>query len=580
MNRKQRRRTDKTRARPSGQAAASDAARREFDQAVSLYRAKRFAEAEAACRRALEISPAYVAAHNNLGVMFEAQGKLSDAAEAYRRAIELDPNDAKAHNNLGVVYGKRGARDDALAAYRRAIELDPGFAMAHNNLGNVFYETDRPDEAVAAFERAIALKPDYAEAHCSLGNTLKAQGRLDQAAAAYDRAIALQPGWAIAHSNLGTVFQEQGKPDQAVACYEKAVALKPDLAPAFHKLAQIRTYRADDPQVDAMKALLERPHVSSVDRSLLLFGLGVVHDKLARFDEAFGYFSEANRIARQDIDYDSSENADTTGRIIEAFGPSTFAGRGDFGHPSDVPIFIVGMPRSGKTLVERILGNHPGVCVARETYELDRIVSVLPGRLGGGLSFPECVEALTPAEAGELGESYVAALRSRSPEALRITNTRPRNFQLLGLVRLILPRARIIHCTRDPLDNCLYCFIKNYRTQRFAFDLAELGAYFLQYRRLMNHWRDVLQTPILEVRYEQLVGDPEKVGREIYTFCDLDWQATFAARSEPASDGRGPRAAQSPLDLETSELGASRRYEAHLEPLKRILQGSVVGQGK
>lgn len=532
----------------------------------------RLAEAAECLNRALAITPNDATAHNSLGGVLRARGEIADARAAFQRAVELSPDYAEAHNNLGVVCQDLGDGENVHTHFRKAIELKPGFAMAHNNIGRWLLQNSRLDEAVAAHERAIALRPDDGVGHGGLANALKTQGKLDEAVIAYRRAIELNPTDAFAYSDLGTVFQEVGNAEEAVACYEKAVALKPDFASALHHLAHMKNYRANDPQIGVIQTLLEKPDIASEDRGLLLFALSVIHDRSCLYDEAFGYLSEANRIFRRRIDYDPTENARLIDRIIKTFDQAEFADRGNIGHGSDRPIFIIGMPRSGKTRVENVLGVHPRVHVARETYQLDRIVSHLPERLGGNRPFPECVDALGPTLAKELGESYVAKLLERSPDAVRITNTRPDNFKYLGLIRLLLPRSRIIHCTRDPLDNGYYCFVRNYPTQPFAFDLEELGAYFLQYRRLMDHWRKVLDIPVLEVRYERLVENPTEVGREIFSFCDLDWDTAFPAASRPGAATRGSDDASFPVRFHKREIGGSRNYEAHLQPLKRLLE--------
>jgi len=252
------------------------------------------------------------------------------------------------------------------------------------------------------------------------------------------------------------------------------------------------------------------------------------------------------------------------GRIPATFQESLFAEKRDFGLADETPIFVLGMPRSGKTLVERILCRHPLVRGAGEAHELSRIVARLPRRLGG--AFPEAVAKLTAAQALELGKEYAEPLRRRFPEAMRVVDTKPANFALIGLIRLILPRARIVHCTRDALDNCLFCYFENFNTQPYSTDLADLGHYYAQYRRIMDHWRAVLPGQLCEVKYEDLIADPIRESRRIYEFCGLGWDVAFAGLNETSG------AEQFPITLRRDEIGRWRRYERHLEPLRRIIE--------
>ncbi len=529
----------------------------------------RLDEAAAAFRRALAAKPGNAIAaiaHSNLGMVLEAQGKADEAIAQYRRAIALNPNLAEAHNNLGNPLQAQGRLDEAIQCYRRAIALKPDYATAHTNLGNTLLLQGNPDEAAAAHARALALDPGSAPAHCNLGNALKAQGRLEEAAAAYRRAIALSPDMAVAHGNLGTVFQELGRLEEALACYLDSLALQPDSAEVNRMVAEMKTFEPGDAQIASMEELLARPNLRRKDRSQLMFALAWAYDQLGNPNRALELLAEANKIERQTIDYDPAVEETLVDRIIHSFSKSVISRTTGFGFDSDLPIFIVGMPQSGKSLVEMILSTHPCVSAAAEGYELERLGKSLSSEAGGGDSSLEGAARLTAEQARTLGEAYVAELRSRFPGTAYVTNTRPNNIRYLGLLHFVLPRARIICCSRDPLDNCLSCYFKCHRMQRFAFDLAELGHFYRLYERLMNHWRAVLPVPMLEIRYEELVADPARVSHRIFAYCGLEAGAVHPGQSGDPPLGRLP------VKLHTQEVGRWRRYRAHLGTLMDALQ--------
>ncbi len=542
---------------------------RDLEVAVGHYQAGRRPRAEAICRRVLKTQPDHPDALNLLGVVLMDQGKLEEAVATYRRLVAVEPDNARVLYNAGLALKRFGRFEEAIATYRRALAIEPDLAEAHNSLGAALAEQDEVEDAIGHYRRALALKPDHVRAHNNLGNALQRQGRLDEAVAAHRQALALEPDWAEGQTSLGNALRKQGKRDEAIACYENALTLKPDYAKAYYQLAKVNNFEPGDPQIASMERSLENPENSVEDRATLSFALGAAYDRIGDYDGAFQYFSLANEMIRQKITYDATPLQQLIDRIIRSFDESIFAEEGGFGCDSDVPIFVVGMPRSGKTLVEQILSQHPLVHGAGETRDLARIVSHLPQSLGVTLAFPESVRALTPGQARELGEKYVAASRRHAPDTPRITETVPANYLYIGLIRLILPRARIVHCTRDPLDNCLFCYFKYFKHMRYSFDLTELGEFYLQYRRLMEHWRAVLPEPVFEVRYEDLVSDPVRTSRDLFSFCGLDPDVAY--RDDLENDRARQDANPFPIPLHTEEVGRWRRYERHLEPVKRML---------
>jgi tetratricopeptide (TPR) repeat protein len=558
--------------------------------------------------RALVLDPRYPQAHNNLGNVLQDQGRLAEAIAQYEAALALHPDYPPAHNNLGNALNTLGRPEDAIAHFERALVPNPKYAEAHNNLGIARKAMGELAEAMACYERALALAPNYAEAHNNLGNALQDLGDLVEATAHYEHAIALNPGYAAAHNNLGNARMANGRFADAVACYERAVALQPDYAPAYHHLgialhslgefpqAQLAYEKAIDlaPQIARYyRALLDvRPVVpgdrymvamedlgqdmaslTSVNQQELHFTLAKVYADLAQFERSFRHLLAGNALRRHDVAYEEKEMLGFFERVGMAFTPEVMQrlqGRGD---PSGMPIFIIGMPRSGTTLVEQILASHPAVFGAGEREDFMQAVQRIAPRDAVSPAYPELVPTLSGEALGELGASYLAALATAAPGAARITDKMPGNFAYAGLIHLALPNARIIHVRRDPIDTCLSCFsILFAGGQPQSYDLAEQGRYYRAYATLMQHWRRVLPAGVmLEVQYEDVVADVEQQARRIVAHCGLEWDDACLAFYETRRPVRTASAVQVRQNIHRTSIGRWRHYEAALQPLLREL---------
>ena len=519
-------------------------------------------EAAASYRRAIELEPGYGPAHHNLGVALSRLGRVEEALASYRRAIEIEPYAAEAHNNLGVALSRLGRHEEAAASYLRAIEIAPDYAEAYNNLGNARCQLDRVGEAVASYRRAVEIKPDYAEAHYSLGNALGVGGRPDEAVASYRRAIDIRPNYAEAHNHLGSALRDARRFDEAVGYYRQAIAIKPDhaeahcnlgialkvlgridearqaieksieLAPAriesYASLAEAKRFRDGDPHLAAMKELARNmASLSGEEQIRLHFALGKIFADLDEQEQSFRHLLEGNALKRRQIVYDEAAVLWGFDRIRGVFTRELMRDKQGRGHPSPVPVFILGMPRSGTTLVEQILASHPSVYGAGELTELVDIVAGLGGPRGVFANFPENVRAMSKVQLRDLGTRYLERVSALAPAASRITDKMPANFRFAGLIHLALPNARIIHTRRDPIDTCLSCFSLLFSgDQPHTYDLGELGRYYRAYAALMEHWCGVLpQGVMIDVQYEELVTDFERQARRIVAHCGLDWDA-------------------------------------------------------
>jgi tetratricopeptide (TPR) repeat protein len=508
---------------------------------------------------------------NNFGNSLAALNRHSEAIAQYLAALERRPDFAEAHNNLGNALSALKRHPEAVAHYHRALALRPSYAEAYNNLGAVLMALERPADALEQFRQAVAIQPGFADAHSNRGNALQALDRHDEALAAYHDALAFDPGLAEAHAGIGVVLETLGQLPAARLAFETAVSIAPKRAEFHHGLAGVKRFTVGDPQLAAMQAL-ERDSgaLDAEARVALHFALGKAYDDLGDAPRAFHHWVEANAGKRASIDYDETASLRVIERTAAIFTPELMRRQAGHGDASRVPVFIVGMPRSGSTLIEQILASHSRVFGTGEIKDFNAAATSL-AEASGQLprAFPELVAEMTAAQFGSVGAHYVEQIRARAPAAQRITDKTLGNFLFVGLIHLALPNARIIHARRDPIDTCLSSFSKLFAgAMSFSYDLAELGRYYRAYNALMAQWRAVLPPGVmLEVQYEELVADFEPQVRRILGFCDLEWEEAcrqFHVTSRPVKTASST---QVRAPLYRAAVGRSQPYRAMMAPL-------------
>ena len=464
--------------------------------------------------------------------------------------------------------------DEAVALYERALFLRPDSVDAHNNLGVALISQGRIDEAVTHYESALSLDPGHAQAHNNLGIALTAQGKLDQAAVHHHRALELDPDYVDAHVALASIFKYHGRFDEAMAEYGRALAIRPDYADAHFGRAEIKTFHPGDPELLALEALAGRDDLSADKAMLVYFALYKALEDCGDYARAFEFLRKGNQLKHGQIHYDEARVARLFQRVSTLFGRSLldrFEGAGD---PSTVPIFVVGMPRSGSSLIEQILASHPQVRGAGEMRDFETAERIVFSAGGQPVAFPEYVPGIDSAALRRVAQIYLARLPALAEGQLRIVDKTLLNLLKIGLIRMVLPNARIIHTLRDPVDTCLSCYSKLFSIgQLFSYDLAELGRYYRLYAEMMSHWRTVLPPgAMLEVSYEALVDDLEGQARRLIEYCGLPWDdRCLSFHKTRGVVVRTASAVQARQPLFRTSLGRWRRYEAELGPLLREL---------
>ena len=562
------------------------------------------ADAAASYRRALAQRPDFAEAHANLGNALRGLGQFDQAAAHYRRALEIQPDHASTLSNLGNILHDLGRLDEAVASYRRALDINPDYAQAHNNLANALRSLGRLDEAAASYRRALAIEPLYAEAYNNLGVALRDSGRLDEAAASYRRALEIKPDLAEALSNLAIVQRVQGRVEQAQASCRRALEIDPNAATATVFLAELH---ADEGQFSEAEALFKRAISIDPDspqawsgiarlrkmtegdaawlaeaqriaglplpprqEAYLRYAIGKYFDDVKAYDQAFLNVQRANELTkRYTVEHDRQQLTQAVDRMMRFYDRTWINQARIDANPSQRPVFIVGMPRSGTTLAEQILASHPKIAGAGE----------LPfwNDAAAGYKSAALDRRTNSGAIAKLAEDYLRLLADLSPNALRVIDKMPGNFLFLGLIHAALPNARILHMCRNPIDTCLSIYFQHFEvTYSYANDLEDLAHYYTQYSRVMEHWRSVLpENAILDVPYEGLVEDQEAWSRKMLEFIGLPWDPICLEfhRTERAVITASKW--QVRQKISKSSVGRWRHYEKFLGPLLRLTESDA-----
>ena len=569
---------------------------------LALQRLGQFESAMAHHQAALAISPKSAAIHVSLGDACRHLGRHDDAILQYVQALATNPGLTDAHVNLGGCFHATGRREQAIRSYLRALTINPGLADAHYNLGNLYAELDNLDAAIVHYERSIGLLPTSAEAHNNLANVLRKRGRLERAIEHYKDAIRLKPTYVSAQRSLGDAMQFQNQIDGAIVCFRAALAIEPGDATTLNRLASalliagrldeasrayetaieiapdnigiqhnyagVKPFADGDRRLARLEELHARENQLSDDQRIVLhFTLGKAYADLKDADLSFRHLDAGNRLKRRHVSYDERGTLMLMQRIRDAFTKDLLNINSSVGHDSEVPVFVIGMPRSGTTLVEQILASHPRVFGAGELNDFAATLSDVAQRRAG--AYPDVLARMPGEDLRELGKTYVERVSRAGAAKDRIVDKLPSNFLFAGLIHLALPRARIIHVKRNAVDTCVSCYSLLFaEDQPFAYDLGELGRYYRAYEALMDHWRSVLPPErMLEVRYEDLVEDLEGQARRLVAHCGVEWDKRCLAFHETQRPVHTASLVQVRKSIYASSVGRSRLYGSRLKPL-------------
>jgi tetratricopeptide (TPR) repeat protein len=524
------------------------------------------------CRKALALRVDFPEAHNNLGNALREAGRFEQARASYAEALRLAPALALTYNNMAQALQAEGQLREAISWYHQALEREPNSARIHTNLASALEEREDYDLALAHYRTALQFEPDYAEAHNGLGVILHEQGNYPEALAAYRKVVQLKPGFTQGHCSLGSILEELGNLDEALQCFRETLRHDPDHAGARALLATLLRGKLPEEDLSAMQKLLERTHLAPGRRMALHFGLAHVLDGRKSYREAAAHLHHGNALAsqiwkRQGMDYDPQGHTRFVDRLLDTFTPEFFARVRGFGLESERPVFIVGLPRSGTTLTEQVLASHSQVHGAgelnfmRDTFEaLPRVLNLKAGPL-------EALAQLQQQAALQLAERHLDRLADLDARSPRIVDKMPENYLYLGLMAVLFPKARFIHCRRDLRDVAVSCWMTNFRHVRWSADREHIAGRLRDYRRLMDHWQRVLPVPVLEVDYEETVADLEGVARRLVAWCGLEWEPACLAFHETNRPVRTASVTQVRQPIYKRSVARWKNYEPELTPL-------------
>jgi len=500
-------------------------------------------------------------------------GNLHRAQELYRLLLNSEPNHLQANYWLGRLLIEVAQFKEAKVFLNNVLEMKPDDAEAQMQLGQAELMLGEFESAADHYRAVIALDPENEGAYCNFAKTLAFLGQYEQAINQYLRALELVPTFDAAWASLGELYLHLGRMDDAVSCLKKALDLNPKVTSAYLLLADSGHYSIQKSEIEKMSRLYEKAVLTNDQRSFLAFALGRIFEGRKEYGKAFEYYTRGNRLRRKGLRFSITNEAKRFQGLRELFTKEFLDQVAPDRTPSTTPIFIVGMPRSGTSLVEQILSSHPDVYGAGELAILENLCresGLLPDQ-----EYQASIGELKHEDFHQLGERYLAGIETFGHGAKFIIDKLTLNFKYIGVIRLALPEAKIIHCRRDPMDNCTSIYRNIFGGQlAFSYDQEELGQYYRLYEELMRHWHHVLPNVIHDITYEDLIANTASEIRGLLTYCGLTFDPACLLFHETERAVRTMSSSQVRQPIYSDSISAWKRYESHLEPLYEALGNS------
>lgn len=503
----------------------------------------------------------------------ERNGEPGKAEHIYRDILKRDPDHVEAIRLLAAAAASHRKYQDAETLLRQAVFLAPEFARAWLDLSNVQRQLDKHPEAIESSQKVVELAPEIAESYIALANAQANASFHEEAISTYQQALAVSPSHPGAFSGLGHQLKTVGRQQECIDVYRQSISANPRNTEPYWSLANMKTFRFEEGEVNSMEQLLEDDSLVSIDVQQLCNALGFEFESRKEYDKAFEYFSRCNHKRRESESYDPVTNETQADRLIEIFNEDFLAEMQDCGVADASPILIVGLPRSGSTLIEQIMASHSMVEGTHELSDLSYVVQTM-GRTGPKSEhFPDFLTSLAPNAWSKMGSQYLERTEKYRTGAARFIDKNPNNFTYVGLLQLALPNAKIIDARRHPLDSCFGTYKQLFASgQPFSYDLTELGEYYLQYERLMNHWHRVLPGKVLHVNYEDVVQDLDTQVRRLLDYCELPVEEACFRFHETERAVKTASSEQVRQPIYASSVDLWRNYETHLEELTETLE--------
>jgi len=503
----------------------------------------------------------------------ETEEKFEEAEELYRQILIRHPDNVSAMRLWARLGSEQKRYPGAEVLLQQAVKLAPGFKQAWADLCSVQFEQEKYDDTIESAKRLIKLQPGATEGHMWLAIAAAAAGRHADALESFDKVLEMVPGHGGALCGKGTTYRTIGDQDSSVAAFRKSIKANPLHAEAYWSLANMKTFRFEVSEVDDMLALLGDERIQPLGQVQLNNALGLEFEARKEYDRAFEFIDRGNILRRGQESYDRVENEEKTNLAIKAFTRQFLEDNSGHGDPEPAPIFIIGLPRSGSTLLEQILSSHSKVDGTFELGDLGRTIRSRPRLNLPPARYPTSIASIEPDGFKHLGGEYIERTHRHRGSRPFFTDKNPNNFVHVGLIHLILPNAKIINARRHPLDSCFGSYKQLFaQGQQFTYNLVELGEYYLQYQRLMDHWHEVLPGKVLDVQYEKVVADLEGQVRRTLEYCGLDWEESCLRFHETDRSVKTASSEQVRRPIYRGAINTWRHYESHLGALIETLE--------
>ncbi len=537
---------------------------------MALSGQERHKEAHDIYEKAVRQDERFVDAYNNLGL---AKLNLDDpvgAVKVLKKALELDPESYSLWKNLGGAYQGGGDIDASIASFRKTLELRPGDLEALFNIAIVTLDAKRLDELKETLDELLNMDPKSGRTHYYYGDYCVEKKEFEAAMGHYQQAMDSGFSRNISRLQIGKLHSMLGQFDLAAECMKEMLKEDPSFSDALIELVRIRKYDSPDEAINQLEEMSLIPTLGDDSLRHIQFSLGKVCDDAGLYDKAFQHYQQGNRLKASHFSRDEFE--DSINGLIEVFNQSLFAQKKSSVWNGSNPVFVLGMPRSGTTLTEQVLASHQLVYGGGEQPYFGRLVRRLKLHGVSGEQYPGCVNKMVPDDVLNLSSDYAAYLETIETDRQWIVDKMPQNFLYLGMISLLCPDAPIVHCRRSPMDNCVSIFFQDFRGDHpYAYDLENLGFYYKQYQRLMEHWKQVLPNPILDFDYEEMVNNPEQQTRRLIDFVGLEWDDNCLQPHKAKSTIKTASIWQARQPIYTKSVERWRNYEAHLGPLMQAL---------
>lgn len=537
-------------------------------------------QADEAFERSFELNPerkklALAAEHQNAG-------RLDEAQQVYKEVLRNNPTNVDALRLMGTIALLKERIYEAERLFRRAVANAPDFVMAQLDLGRALKEQNRLEEAIEQFRKVINLEPANIPAHYLMASALSLTAQTYEAIEVYQRVLELHPKHAGAMLGLGHVLKTVGRQEEAIEAYRNCIRHLPQNGETWWSMANLKTYRLTDEDIEQMQSMVsgsddQDQKINEQSMINILFALAKAFEDRGNYEQAWDYYHEGNSRQRVLENYDPVRTEVMNDRIVKVFNHEFLAENSGLGHSSKEPIFVVGLPRSGSTLIEQILASHSRVEGTSELPYAGLVATSLNRNRADGVNYPDAVRELGEEHFKRLGQDYLDFAQIHRTERKPVfIDKMPNNFPAIGFLHLILPNAKIIDARRYPLDSCLSCYRQLFaRGQTFTYDLTDIGEYFLQYERLMDHWHEVLPGRCLTVQYEDVVTDFESQVRRLLEYCELPFEEACINFHETDRPVRTASSEQVRQPVYSKSVNFWRNHEANLEELIEVLEPSL-----